>query len=643
MAHTAIPSLTVANLDFTSIKTSLKAYLSTLPAFKDVDFEGGTAANLVDALAYNTYWNMYYTNMLSNEMFLDTAQRRNSVVSLARMLGYVPRSTVSARADLTVTITANDSPASITIPPYTTFQTLSSSDDTAYTFYTTAAHTIHRDTPTQTTYRANVTVTEGTRLTHQFTVNTANPNQRFVLPNANVDWSTLSVTVQASAVNNTQHVFARANTVHSLNSDSKIYFVYETYDGLSELLFGNGVVGQALEDQNIVIVDYFVSNGPHANKTARFRAPAAINGYTTIDVALQDSATPASGGDDKEDIESIRYLAPLTYQTQGRAVTAQDFQTILQSEVGGIESLAVWGGEDGDPRTEDDSPIYGTVFVSIKPRGAESLTEGTKARIINTVLKDRMVLTMQPVLIDPDFVYLVIDSTVKYNPTRTTLSADEVKARVLTAMVQYANTELSRFGSYFRFSQFVKAVDDSHMSITNSLTTLTLEKRFEPDLTERNNYTLNFGNPLFFRSDAATVTSATRFTHTDEQGVPRTGCFLENDGLVMKMYRFEGTTKVTVRSNIGSVDFTKGRVKLIGFQPTTLTAGTDTTGKKVMVRAVPATSDILPTRNQLLQLGADTVSITMYDDTQSYASTGTTGGQQTGGGAAGGGGYVLDI
>jgi hypothetical protein len=391
---------------------------------------------------------------------------------------------------------------------------------------------------------------------------------------------------------------------------------------------------------NIVIVNYLVSSGEVANGAKTLTAPATIQGYSTVNVALTDSDAPASGGSPIETVASIKYLAPLMHQAQDRCVTAQDYQAVIQAYVSGVESIAVWGGEDGDPRDEDNTPIFGKVFVSIKPRGANFLSDLAKSQIINLVLKNRMVLTMDPIIIDPDYVYIVIHSLVKYRSTRTTSSADDIKQEIVDAIHTYADEELGQYGSYFRFSRFARAIDDSDPAITNSLTTLLLEKRFEPTLTERNNYPINFGNPLFQTTDVsqtmATIMSKTLFTHTDEQGNTQTGCFLENAGTTVKMYRYAGTVKTLVRANIGAVDYALGRVKLVGFEPTVIADG----DHQIILRAQPASSDILPKQNQLLLIDDANVTVTMFDDTQTLTSTGTTGAITTTGAS---GGFIVDL
>lgn len=634
MANSA---LTVVGLDYEQIKENLIAFMRTQPQFKDYDFAGSGLNALISLLAYNTHMNAWYLNMIGNEMFLDTAQKRASVVSHARMLGYVPRSITSARANITVTIGTEDSPASVTIPKYTEFST--TIDNTPFSFYTTSATTITRTAANQVYYSANVTITEGQHLTHRFVANTANVNQQFILPNANVDHSTISVSVINSSTDDTQVTYTRANTVIGITDESPVYFIYETYNGLTELRFGDDTVGKALENGNIVVVDYFVSSGAAANKANTFAAPAAIGGYPEVSVALVDADEPAQGGQAVESLDSTRYLAPLTYETQGRCVTAQDFLAILRKEVGGIDSIAVWGGEDGDPRISDNSPVYGKVFISIKPTGAESLTEGAKAYIKNTILKNRAVVTIEPEIIDPDFIYLNLNALVKYDATATSDTSDEIRTDVLNGMIQFANNELGNYNAYFRFSKFLRAVDDSHDAILNSLITITLEKRIDVNLTARNNYSLSFGNPLYNGGNSATITSNTNFTHTDETGVERENCFLENVGTTMRIFRFSGTTKTIVRNSIGTVDFSTGKVTLTGFQPLALADDAE----RLIIHAVPATSDIIPRQNQLIQLEEDAISITMYDDNQTVTATGTTGTQVTGGGQTGGGGFVVEV
>ena len=634
MANT---NLNVVGLDYEEIKTNLIAFMRTQPTFKDYDFSGAGLNALISLLAYNTHLNAWYLNMIGNEMFLDTAQKRSSVVSHARMLGYVPRSVTSAQATISVTIGAEDTPTSVTIPKYTEFTTVI--DNVPYSFYTTGATTITRTAANQVYYTANVAITEGAHLTHRFTADNSNTSQRFVLPNANVDYSTISVAVITSSDDDTQVTYSRGNTAVGLNGNSTVYFVYETYNGLTELQFGDGVVGKLLDSGNIVVVDYFISSGDGPNKANTFAAPAAISGYPDVTVTLADSTEPAQGGQAAESVESTQYLAPLTYETQGRCVTAQDFLALIRKEVGGIDSIAVWGGEDGDPRNTDNSPIYGRVFISIKPTGSETLTEGAKARIKSAVLKNRAVVTISPEIIDPDFIYLNLNALVKYDATATSDSEDEISDTILSNMTQFANTELGKYGSYFRFSKFLRMVDDSHDSIRNSLITITLEKRVDVSLSTRNNYSLNLGNALFNGGNTATVTSNTQFSHPDENGVVRDNCFIENVGTTLRIFRFSSVTKTTVRNSIGTVDFINGKISLVGFEPTVLNDDAD----RLIIRAVPATSDIIPRQNQLIQLVDDAITITMYDDNQTQTATGTTGSQVTGGGQTGGGGFVVEV
>ena len=356
-----ITKLNITDLDFDSIKNNLRDYFGSQTEFSDHDFEGSAISVMLDILAYNTYYNSYYVNMLASESFLDSAQLRDSVVSRASMLGYTPQSVTGAKANVAITITPGDSPASITIDKDTQFT--SSVNGTSYTFCTANSTTI---TPVDGVYTATgVTLAQGIPLTFRYTANTANTEQKFLLPNANTDTDSLTVTIQESATDTNTSVYSKATDITTVNSTSNVYFLSEHTAGQYKVEFGDGVLGRKPITGNIVLLKALVSEGDDCNGANTFSAAGTVGGYSTVSVAVSNAA---SGGSDKESLESIKFNAPKTYETQNRAVTTDDYKKIVEAEVSGLDSVSVWGGQD------HSTPTYGTVFISAKPTGATSLS-----------------------------------------------------------------------------------------------------------------------------------------------------------------------------------------------------------------------------------------------------------------------------
>jgi hypothetical protein len=483
-------SLRVAELDFNEIKTNLKDFLRSQSEFQDFDFEGSGMSVLLDILAYNTHYMGYYLNMVANEMFLDTAQLRNSVLSHAKAINYVPRSRQGAEALVNILATPGDSEDStstqITLDKYTRFLA-SDIDGLNYQFVAMNSNTVPKMNGSFSF--ANVALKQGEVVTLQFAMTADNSRRRFTIPSANLDIDTVSVTVQESSTNTDINVYNSIDDITLVTSNTKAYFIEENSDRNYVIYFGDDVVGKKPKDGNIIIVTYLDSSGPIANNITTFRPVDRIGDKYRNNVSIT-SVISSYGGGEKETIEQVRFRAPYFYVTQNRAVTKQDYETLITKDYPNIESVAVWGGQDNDP------PIYGKVFISLKPKADYFLTEEEKEEIKETLIVTRNVLTVIPEIIDPDFTYILIRGNVFYDPNLTSLSAEEIKQNIRAAISDYRDTDLLSFSSVFRKSKLQSNIENSEKSITGSNIKIFLQKRLEVDTTITKNYTINTKFPI---------------------------------------------------------------------------------------------------------------------------------------------------
>ena len=396
-----ITKLNITELDFDAIKGNLKDYFASQSEFSDHDFEGSAISVMLDVLSYNTYYNGYYINMLASEAFLDSAQLRDSVVAKASMLGYTPRSSRGAKANVAITVTPGDSPATITIDKNTQFT--STVNGTSYIFCTSNSHTI---TPANGVYTASgVELTQGVPVTFRYTANTANTEQKFLLPNENTDTDSLTVTIQESATDTNTAVYTLATDITTVNSTSNVYFLSEDTSGQFEVEFGDGVLGRKPITGNIVLLAGLVTEGADVNGANTFSASGTVGGYSTVSVATSNAAV---GGLNRETVESIKFNAPKTFETQNRAVTTDDYKSIVEREVSGLDSVSVWGGQD------NETPAFGKVYISAKPAGATSLSTSQIA-LIKSAVSSYNIMSITPEVVDPDIIDLIMSVTVKYD------------------------------------------------------------------------------------------------------------------------------------------------------------------------------------------------------------------------------------
>ena len=511
--------LQVAELDFDTIKRNLKEFMQAQSEFSDYNFEGSGLSTLLDVLAYNTHYMGYYLNMVANEMFIDTALTRGAVVSQAKLLGYTPRSRVSAKAavDLTITPVANDSNSSIVIPRFTRFIS-ETKDGTNYIFVTPSARIVSKNTTTGLFNVENLEIKEGQPVTFSYTYNSqTNPNQVFELQDSGIDTSTLFVAVQKSTQNANLETFVLAQDATDVDETAAVYYLEENKNGRYQIYFGDDVIGKKLSDGNIVIVSYVVTSGLSANGLKSFRLLDSILTNTTTTVTLRSES---SAGALAETIDQIKFTAPKSYIAQNRAVTKNDYIALINRDYPYFEAVNVWGGEDNEP------PVFGKVFFTAKPLGGYEITTTEIEFVKNNVIKPFSVLTVTPEYVAADYNYLNLSVDVNFDPTKTNKTAEEVKTTIVTAVRNFANTSLDTFNNSFKVSQLSRVIDDSENSITSNDVKVIIEKRFAPDTTRSQSYSINFGTELQQGTTLQRLTSTPSFTYVDSANVERE-CFIE--------------------------------------------------------------------------------------------------------------------
>ena len=607
MALNSKGRLEITDLDFDSVKSNFKTFLSQQTEFTDYNFEGSGMAVLMDLLAYNTHYLAFHANMLANEMFIDTALNRDSAVSHAKSLGYLPSSTKSPYAVVTITVkNVPISQLSLVMTAGTIFTT--SINGTTYQFVTISDATATSDTGIF--VFSDILVYEGTRISYTYTVNNSNLEQRFVIPSASADTSTLVVTVQASSSDITSETYTLNTDFATLTSTALKYFLQEIEDGKYEVYFGDGITGKKPIDGNIVTLKYVVTNGSLADGASTLTAASTIGGYSNVTALVTSSA---SGGGEAESVDSIKFNAPLKYAAQGRAVTPDDYKAIVPTVYANIKSIQVWGGEDNDP------PIYGKVFIAIRPNTGDSLTNTTKSLIISS-LKSYNVASIVPEIVDAEILYVVMTVTAKYNPTLTEKSKTDINALVETTINSFNTNNLQKFDSVFRHSNLVKEIDDTDDAILSSTATVKLKRIITPTIAAITKYTVSFNNAAYHPAAlwSQTVVESTGFYlsgNTNEQ-------FIDDDGSgnIRTFYLLGGTTKTITNATAGTITYTTGQVVLTSFNITSTSNGNNT----VDITIKPDSNDIIPVRNQVVEI--DTVATSVGTEVDEFAAGSATAG-----------------
>jgi hypothetical protein len=541
----------VTDLDFNTIKTNFKTFLQSQDVLKDYNYEGSVLSTLLDILAYNTQYNAYYLNMVANEMFLDSALLRSSVVSQAKILNYTPKSATAPSAVINLTIN-QVTDTSVTLPKFTTFMS-SAIDGVNYNFVTTDSYT--KNAVSGVVNFNNVTIKQGIPSSLSFTVDsTKNPTYTFEIPETMVDTSTITVTVQQTSSNTTLQIFELASNYLILNGTSKVYFLQESLTGTYQVYFGDGVLGQKLIDGNIVNISYIVTQGSASYGANNFKLMNTVAGYSNTVVTTVSSATKGSS---KESIDSIKFQAPKSYSSQGRAVSKNDYITALQQNTLGIsfDAVNVWGGEENNP------PVYGQVFVAIKPSGGYFLTNTQKQRLISEVINPISVLTVTPTIVDPDYTYLQINANVYYDPTQTTLTSAQISSGVKTALQNYGLTNLNTFNSTFNSYAVLTAIQNYDPSIISSEFSLKLQKKFFPLLGNSSNIKLYYNTPIQPGKFGSGITSYPPMTFLDPSNlsvnipnvyieeVPQSTYGVESISIINPGYGYQSKPTITIQGD----------------------------------------------------------------------------------------------
>lgn len=590
--------LNITELDFDNIKQNLKTYLSKQKEFTDYDFEGSGMAVLLDLLSYNTHYNALYSNMLANEMFLDSADLRNSVVSHAKQIGYTARSARAPKATLNVTVNDATS-ATVTMAKGTAFTT--TIDGVSYQYVTNKAVSI---TPTDGVYTfSNVDVYEGTLVTNKYTVDTSDANQRFLIKNINADTSTLKVTVQTSASDSTTETYTVSTDFTSATGDSKIFFLDAVEDQQYEITFGDGVIGKALSNGNVVNIEYVVTNGDASNSATTFASASSIDGFSNITVTVVSNSF---GGAPAEENSSIKFNAPKRYSSQNRAVTVDDFKSIVRSIYPNIQSIRVWGGEENDP------PVYGRTYISIKAISGSNITQAVKDDI-TTELKKYMVASVTPVISDPETIFLVIQTDVKYDAKVTSKSTDDIKQLVLATLTNYNDNTLKKFDGILRHSNLVKTIDDTDSSILSNSTKYKMYQEVTPVTTKKETYTIKFNNALYHPHDGhMSIVSTTGFKIN---GDTTNEYFLDDDGSGnVRLYYNKDDIKTFANTTQGTVDYTTGEIKINDLYITSVSNINGSTSTVFRLTVQPDSKDIKSVRNQVLEFNLNDATVNVSVD-----------------------------
>jgi hypothetical protein len=585
MANT---NLTVANLDFGSIKSSLKTHLTGQNVLKDYDFDGSNLSVMLDVLSYNTYMNNFYLNMVAGESFLDSAQLRDSVVSHAKILNYLPSSTTSSKATINMNIYPDDAPASIILPKYTEFTSMVGSN--TYTFTTDTSLTIFADANGNYS-TTNLDIYEGEVVTELFTVNTSNTAQRFVLSNKDIDTSSLIVKITQSQTEHANSAWTKTKGIAGMTGSSNNYFLEPCENEKYEVQFGDGVLGRKLQNGNIVEAKYRRAAADNADGAGAFALSGDIQGYSNVFITVSGNS---AGGGSAESIESIKFNAPKSISIQDRLVTIQDYKTLLKQEFNDIEAINVYGGDTIQP------PKFGKVIISVDLKNADGISTVRK-QDIEEFVRNRAPLSIRPEVVNPEFLFVDITTQVVYNPNVTVKGPEEIKSAVTSAIDTFMADSINDFESKLRRSRLVRNIDDSDPSILNNNTNVLLTKSIVPVLYREASYDLSFDNAIYREIpngssddivfvDGTAPLESTPFTFNEISG-----CSIRDNGAgVLQIIQDITGTATVVRDKIGTIDYDTGRV-----QVTKLTVS-QYDGAGITFRCNPVSQTVSSSKNIIL-------------------------------------------
>ena len=602
-----MPLSNFSNLDFDQVKTTLREYLKENSNFTDYDFEGSNLSSILDVLAYNTYITSYNANMVANEVFIDSATLRENVVSLARNIGYLPRSRKAARATISFFIDTSNitpSPSTITLKKGIVTTSQGAFGNQSFTFCILDDITV----PVYDGVASfnDISIYEGTFLTSNFTYNSRTPNQKFILNNVGIDTELLSVTVRPNQ-NSTRSVkYSLQDSLFQIKSDSKVYYLQESVDERYELLFGDGIFGKKLENNNFITANYITSSGDSANGVDQFSFAGqltytrnAIEYTVTSGISLITTGLPASGGEAIEGVESIKKFAPRIYASQNRALTANDYETLIPSKIyPETESISVFGGEELVP------PQYGKVFISIKPRFGDFLPNLIKQNI-KMKLKQYAVAGIVPEILDLKYLYLEVNTKIYYNSNLAPSSAFVSSIAQNNANSYAESTELNKYGARFKYSKFLKIIDDSHESITSNITTVSMRRDLRVVTNSFAEYQIGFGNSFHIKSMNGYNIKTSAFRIAGIQQNVYLSDVPNSDAITGSLFLFTvpsvGSQDPTVvRRNVGTIDYVSG---IITINPINVLDGKLKDGRPIIeIEASPSSNDVVGLQDLYLQL-----------------------------------------
>jgi len=598
----------VTNLDFEDVKKSLREFLRSSETFTDYNFEGSVLSQLIDLLAYNTYYSGLNANLVANEVFFDSASIRENVVSLAKLVGYTPRSAKASKAVINLDVIVNPQTAALTLNKGNSF--IGNNGDGSYIFSVlndvTREAYMDANGVRRVTF-SNLEIYQGSFLNLQYTVDEST-RQKFIVPSADADIDLLNVVVDEVDFNIPQR-YTSVKNITELNSTDRVYFIQENKNEQFELIFGDGVFGRKLKNLDNIVVEYLVTNKTEGNQCTEFTFTGTLQYAGQIFTQANPTITVVSestGGGNPENITSIKYLAPRYYSAQKRAVTVRDYETLIREISPNLESLSVFGGEEADP------PQYGKVFIVAKPFGAETLTTTAKQNLKKDI-KEYSILTVIPEVIDPSYLYLDIDSFVYYDNNKSRKNQQEIENAVKNTIVGFgATNDLNRFNGKFKYSKLIGNIDDADKGITSNITRVRLRKNFPVIPNVFASYEVCYGNRISENTDI--ISSGFKIT-----GQNSTYVFylekVENTNTIA-IFRYEGTTKKYFSKNVGSINYEKGEININAININSVIGDIG----YISVSVIPKSNDIMALRDLYLSIDPAGVNVSVILDALTSSS-----------------------
>lgn len=603
--------INVSSLDFSEIRESIKDQIRVNPNFTDYDFEGSTLSFLIDILAYNTYISSFNANMLSNEVFIDSATVRENVVALARQIGYVPRPRKSAKAKISFSIDTNEfpqKPQTVTLKKGTAVSSSATFGNQSYVFSITEDITVPVINNSA-TFNA-IDVYEGTYIQETFVVDLNNKNQRFILSNPGIDYTTLNVRVRDDIFTNVALKYSRSDSLAFIDGSSAVYFIQEVEDERYELIFGDDIFGRKLANGNIIEVNYIISNGDEGNGISQFSFSGTLSDNEGVLIARDISSVftvePSSGGMKIESIKSVKNYAPRIYASQNRAVTTNDYESIVKLIYPEADSITSFGGEELDP------PRFGRVYIAVKPTNGLYLSTGIKQNI-RRELRKYSVAGIVPEILDVKLLYITFKSRVFYN-TNFSSSPNDIKTKVLDVINEFSKSkEINSYGSRFKFSKFLSLIDNSDKSIVSNETQIEIKRLLQPILNKLVEYEICYGNRfLILNKDGFNIRSSGFKVAGISETVYMTDIPNSTNKGSISLFTYQNSKINIVRSNVGTIDYEKGEIRLsaINIVSTVITSSIPI----IEISAVPVSSDVYGINELFLQLDVNKSSVQMIDE-----------------------------